>query len=205
MFVPRKFSTKGKGSGRYSASFRNSGTWSSAKWTFYNKISRKKDDEISQTSSQAESNQKHINLFRFLEYFSALIVFAATVVGSVVSYNALKSAEYVNADNIFIDRAFDRAAVLQWELDRVLGDLDLVTAYMNLALNWKEDYFRGNFHNLTTVILDRSPECQSLQFSPMVATIAEREFLENQVNEQLNLVSTSVATQVRWGVQRSPI
>ena len=131
----------------------------------------------------------------WLEYFLAVTVFALAIFASVYGYSILKDAENKGSDTVFFDRSFDRAAVLQWEMERVLGDLNLVTSYLSLANDWKEDYFRGNFKNLTAVILDRSPSCQSIQFAPVVTEASERAFLENQAAQQLDLVTTSAPSQ----------
>jgi hypothetical protein len=121
------------------------------------------------------------------DYWPALLIFAMAIVGAVETYLVLQAAESKNSDNTFIQHASDRATVLVWELQRVIGDLQIVTAYMAISYDWREDYFREKFKNLTAGILDRSPGTQGLTWVPMVWSPSERAYLEEQQGRQLNL------------------
>ena len=134
-----------------------------------------------------------------LEYWPAFLIAAMAVVGAFESSSVLKSEENTNADIIFFQHASDRATVLIWELQRVLGDLQTVTAYMSVSYDWREDYFRSKFKNLTAGILDRSPGTQGLTWVPMVWDPAEREYLEDQQARQLNLPSPAPECRVGPG------
>jgi hypothetical protein len=125
-----------------------------------------------------------------LEYWPAFVISAMAIVGAYQSYTVLKAEETRNADNTFLQHAGDRATVLMWELQRVIGDLQIVTAYMAVSFDWREDYFREKFKNLTAGILDRSPGTQGLTWVPMVYNPAERAMLEEQQARQLNLPGT---------------
>lgn len=124
------------------------------------------------------------------EYWPACLIAAMAVVGAFESFSVLKNEENRNADNTFLQHASDRATVVVWELQRVIGDLQIVTAYMAVSYDWREDYFREKFKNLTAGILDRSPGTQGLTWVPMVWDPAERAYLEEQQARQLNLQSS---------------
>eukprot|EP00291_Cryptomonas_curvata_P015467 CAMPEP_0172152354 /NCGR_PEP_ID=MMETSP1050-20130122/793_1 /TAXON_ID=233186 /ORGANISM="Cryptomonas curvata, Strain CCAP979/52" /LENGTH=785 /DNA_ID=CAMNT_0012820671 /DNA_START=143 /DNA_END=2501 /DNA_ORIENTATION=+ len=118
------------------------------------------------------------------------------IVGAYQSYSVLKAEETRNADNTFLQHAGDRATVLMWEVQRVVGDLQIVTAYMAVSFDWREDYFREKFKNLTAGILERSPGTQGLTWVPMVSDPAERAMLEEQQARQLNLPSTPAQSRI---------
>ncbi len=50
---------------------------------------------------------------------------ALALAGALTSFVVLKSSEDKSADNTFLQHAGDRATVLVWELQRVLGDLQV--------------------------------------------------------------------------------
>ena len=50
---------------------------------------------------------------------------ALALAGALTSFLVLKSSEDKSADNAFYQHAGDRATVLVWELQRVLGDLQV--------------------------------------------------------------------------------
>ncbi len=130
------------------------------------------------------------------EYWPACLIAAMAVVGACESFAVLKSEENKNSDNSFLQHASDRATVVVWELQRVIGDLQIVTAYMAVSYDWREDYFREKFKNLTSGILDRSPGTQGLTWVPMVSDPVERAYLEEQQARQLNLPSSSAQSRI---------
>jgi serine/threonine protein kinase len=124
---------------------------------------------------------------RVLKYWPEFLIFCLAVAASVVCFWLLRASEDSSADDVFVQQASDRATVLVWEMNRVLGDLEIVTAFMSVSLDWREDFFREKFKNLTIGILDRSPGTQGLTWVPMVTDPADRVFLEEQQGRQLNL------------------
>ena len=150
---------------------------------------REKSGLFSKAPNSAKS-RKQFNwnkIFSVLKYWPEFLIFSLAVAGAVACFYVLRLAEYNNADATFTQQAGDRATVLVWELDRVQGDLMVVTSYISVSLEWKEDYFRDRFKNVTSGILSRSPGTQALEWIPMVADPSERAFLEDQQARQLGL------------------
>ena len=137
--------------------------------------------------SGSADTQRFEWIWRFWEYWPEFLIFTFAVAASVTCFWLLRAAKYNSADNTFYQQASDRATVLVWELDRVLGDLQTVTAFMSISFDWKEDSMRERFKNLTAGILNRSPGTQGLTWVPIVTDPAERAFLEVQEGYQLNL------------------
>ena len=124
---------------------------------------------------------------RLLNYWPEFVVFAAAVAGSLASYFLLKSSENANADTIVLQQAADDSTNFIWEIQRSLGDLQTITAFMSISRDWQEDYFRESYHALCAGILSRSPGTQGLHFAPTVTTLELRNFVEEQQARQLGL------------------
>ena len=90
---------------------------------------------------------------RVAEYWPEFLIFCLAVTASAVCFWLLRVSEDSSADAVFVQQASDRATVLVWEMNRVLGDLGIVTAFMSISSDWREDIFREKFKNLTMGIL----------------------------------------------------
>jgi hypothetical protein len=116
-----------------------------------------------------------------------MLIFTLAILGTIICFLLLHDSEYNSADQAFYQQAVDRGIVLGWEMNRVLGDLQTVTAFMSVSHEWRQETFREKFKNLTAGILSRSPGTQGLTWVPMITDASDRAFLEEQVNRQLNL------------------
>jgi hypothetical protein len=149
-----------------------------------------------QKSERTEKKCHNVTICACFDYWPAIFISSLALAGALTSYIILKQSEDSNADSTILRYASDRATVLVWELQRVLGDLQTVTAYMAVSYDWREDYFREKFKNLTSGILDRSPGTQGLTWVPMVSDPAERAYLEEQQARQLNLPSSPAQSRI---------
>ena len=153
-----------------------------ASFSFQNRVAFFKDNP-----DEGQSRCKQC-LLRALEYWPEFVVFILAIIAAVVSFILLRNAENSAADKTFISQASDRGTVLVWEMSRVLGDLQIVTSFMSISPEWRDELFRERFKNLTAGILSRSPGTQGLTWVPMVWDTKERLSLEEQQGRQLGLM-----------------
>ena len=146
-----------------------------------------KEPLFSQKNNTTRNLFQISNFFAVLQFWPEFLIFVCAVGGSLACYFLLRQSEFNSADATVFQDASDRGTVLVWEMDRVLGDLQTVDAFMSVSTDWNQDYFRAKFKDVTAGILDRSPGTQGLDWVPRVTTYAERSYLELQMHRQLGL------------------